>query len=259
VFLRSSGAALDIRAWVDGWAKSRSWRTRLWVSWVNILNQIGNSASGIPVSPELADMEFFRKAPGDPSRLGILPGTFNPITIAHVGLARAALGAVDEVVFVLPRRFPHKPYEGASFEDRIAMLAEALAGESRFSIAASGGTGLFCEIAAECRAAYGPGTRLLVLCGRDAAERIVNWDYGETGAIRRMLGEFGLLVAARGGEYVPPPELRSAVLPLPLAGAYESVSATEVRRRIAAGEDWETLVPPPVRERVRRVFGPRWA
>jgi nicotinate-nucleotide adenylyltransferase len=199
-------------------------------------------------------MEFFRKARGAPVHLGVLPGTFNPITVAHLGLARAALGTVDQVVFVLPRLFPHKPYEGASFAERVAMLEEAVADEPRFSIAAAAG-GLFREIAAECRAAYGAEPRLSFLCGRDAAERMVNWDYGETGAIHRMLLEFNLLVAARGGEYEAPPELRQAVRALPLGDAYESVSASEVRRRIAAGEAWETLVPRDARARARHIFG----
>ena len=42
-------------------------------------------------------MEFFQTAEGIPFRLGILPGTFNPVTVAHVALARAALSLVDEV------------------------------------------------------------------------------------------------------------------------------------------------------------------
>ena len=55
-------------------------------------------------------IEFFRRAEGRPRRLGILPGTFNPPTRAHVALAEAALGEVDEALFVLPRSFPHKEY-----------------------------------------------------------------------------------------------------------------------------------------------------
>jgi len=199
-------------------------------------------------------MEFLRKAQGRPSHLGILPGTFNPITVAHVGLAQAALGAVDEVVFVLPRRFPHKPYEGASFDQRIAMLQAALAAEPRFSIAAAE-AGLFHQIAGAAREAYGPDVRLRLICGRDAAERIVNWDYGEPGAIRDMLRRFGLLVAARGGQYQPPEDLRDAIEVLPWKSAYEDVSATEVRRRIPAGEEWEHLVPPEVRPMARAIYG----
>jgi Cytidylyltransferase-like len=45
-------------------------------------------------------IEFFRRTPAIPRRLGIFPGTFNPPTHAHLALARAAEGHVDEVLFV---------------------------------------------------------------------------------------------------------------------------------------------------------------
>src|SRR5215472_12049714 len=101
-------------------------------------------------------MEFFQRAAGRPERLGVLPGAFNPITVAHMALARAALRHVDEVVFVLPRVFPHKNYSGASFAERVEMLRAAVAGDQVFSIATADG-GLFAEIARECRDAYGDG------------------------------------------------------------------------------------------------------
>jgi nicotinate (nicotinamide) nucleotide adenylyltransferase len=188
-------------------------------------------------------LEFFRRASCSPARLAVLPGTFNPPTLAHLALANAALGSADEVLFVLPRVFPHKPYEGASFEERVSMLEAAVAGESRFSIAAID-RGLFIEIAEEARAAYGPGVRLTFLCGRDAAERIVNWDYGRPGAIEQMLEVFDLLVASRQGDYAPPDHLRARISALELESGCDEVSATEVRRRMAAGEPWEHLVPP---------------
>src|SRR3954451_17914991 len=109
-------------------------------------------------------MEFLERVIAVPQRLGILPGAFNPVTIAHLAIARAALRHVDEVVFVLPRVFPHKNYSGASFVERLEMLRAAVAGEGAFSIAAADG-GLFAEIARECRAAYGDEVRLSFLCG----------------------------------------------------------------------------------------------
>jgi nicotinate-nucleotide adenylyltransferase len=198
-------------------------------------------------------MDFFRKASGVPARLGILPGTFNPITVAHIGLAQAALELVDEVVFVLPRAFPHKPYAGASFTERVKMLNTALAGEPAFSIAATG-PGLFIEIAEACRAVYGDQTRQSFLCGRDAAERILGWDYGDPATAVRMLQQFDLLVADRSGEYQPPPGLSQAIRRLPLAAHFDPVSATEVRERIARREPWEHLVPPSVLEQVRAIY-----
>ena len=197
-------------------------------------------------------IEFFRRAPGKPRRLGILSGTFNPPTRAHLALAHAALAEVDEVLFVLPRVFPHKAYEGASFDERIAMLARAVADEPRFSIAATD-RGLFIEIAEECRAEY-PDASLLFLCGRDAAERIVNWDYGEEGAFAGMLDVFELLVAARGGDYVPRAEFARRIHRLRVDAAYDDVSASAVRERIARRVDWEQFVPPEIVAMVREIY-----
>ena len=186
-------------------------------------------------------------------RLGVLPGSFNPITVAHLALARAARKHCDEVLFVLPRVFPHKEYRGASFGERIELLNEALESDDGFSIGASD-RGLFAEIARECREAYGSGTRLSFLCGRDAAERIAGWDYGKPQAFTEMLREFDLLVAARKGEYCPPADISSAIHRLELPEGFDHVSATEVRDRILRGQAWEHLVPKNLRERVREIY-----
>src|ERR1035437_10406016 len=197
-------------------------------------------------------MEFFRSSADRLGRLGVFPGTFNPVTVAHLALAESALAVVEEVVFVLPRQFPHKTYSGASFEQRVELLEMALAGKPRFSVAACE-RGLFAEIAGECREAYGADVRLSFLCGRDAAERIANWDYGSPGAYLEMLQQFDLLVAARGGEYCPPESLVSSCARLELSGAFDHVSASEVRTRIGNGEPWEHLVPAAVRRRVGEI------
>src|SRR5690349_4715660 len=144
-------------------------------------------------------MEFIRRAAGTPARLGILPGTFNPVTVAHVALAQAGRRHCDEVLFVLPRVFPHKRYSGATLPQRLELLDAALGANPSFSLALAEG-GLFAEIAEECRHAYGPDVRLSFLCGRDAAERIAGWNYGRPGAFADMLHRFDLLVARRDGE-----------------------------------------------------------
>jgi nicotinate-nucleotide adenylyltransferase len=199
-------------------------------------------------------MEFYRRCNGSPSRLGIFPGAFNPVTVAHVALASAAFSQVDEVVYILPRAFPHKSYTGASFAQRVELLCAAVKEGEACSIAAADG-GLFLEIAAECRAVYGDAISLTFLCGRDAAERIVNWDYGDPGACAAMLRQFELLVAARRGEYAPPPEFRHAIKVLDLPGEFDHVSATGVRQKIARGEPWEHLVPPATRQLARQIYG----
>jgi nicotinate-nucleotide adenylyltransferase len=200
-------------------------------------------------------MEWFLRAAGVPTRLGILPGTFNPPTLAHLALARAALTKVDEVLLVLPRAFPHKPYTGASFAERIDLLLRAVAGERAVSVAASE-RGLFIDIAHECRAEYGPEVRLSFICGRDAAERIVEWDYGSPGEFDAMLEQFDLLVAGRSGHYNVPPRFAGRIRPLALDCPVDEVSASAVRERISRGEPWEHLAPAAIIPEIRRIYTP---
>ena len=174
--------------------------------------------------------------------MAILAGAFNPPTRAHLGMAEAALSVVDEVLFALPRAFPHKRYTGAGLDVRVELLRVALAGYPRFSLAVTEG-GLFTEMAREARTAYGAGTELFLLCGRDAAERIVNWDYGAADGILKQLEEFELLVASRGGHFDPPPEIRHRVRSIAIPPRLEEISSSEVRRRIRSGEPWRDLVP----------------
>lgn len=178
--------------------------------------------------------------------IGVLAGAFNPVTCAHLALAEAARKTVDEVVCVVPRAYPHKHFHGASLEDRIAMLKRVI---DRVEITQGG---LFIDIARELRTS---GAEVSFICGRDAAERIIHWDYGEPGAIEKMLNEFSLLVAERGGAYEAPAHLRHRVRRLPLAEDVSDVSSTEVRRRIAAGEPWEHLVPAAIIDQVRAIYG----
>jgi len=199
-------------------------------------------------------LEFFRRAEGLPQALGVLPAAFNPPTLAHLALARAALATTGEVLFVLPREFPHKPYEGATFHQRLEMLLAATRAEPRFSVAASA-RGLFAEIAEECREAYGEDVRLLFICGRDAAERIVTWDYGEPDAFDRMITRFELLVAPRDGHYQPPPNIRHRVSILQPTEDISVISASEVRDRLRQGEPWEHLVPAEIVPFVREIYG----
>jgi nicotinate-nucleotide adenylyltransferase len=199
-------------------------------------------------------LTFLRRPEKLPARLGILPGAFNPPTRAHLAIAQAALAVADEVLFILPRQLPHKDYSGVSFEERLDLLKMALGSESRFSAAASDGA-LFVDIARECREAYGPEPKLSFLCGRDAAERIVNWDYNSPGALERMLDEFDMLVAARHGMYTPPASLRHRIHALEVGEDCDHIAATEVRQRIRSDEPWQHLVPETITRPVGDLYG----
>jgi nicotinate-nucleotide adenylyltransferase len=199
-------------------------------------------------------LEFVKGPRTKISSLGVLPGTYNPPTRAHLALAKAALPHCDEVLFVLPRALPHKDYGGVGFEDRLRLLAAAVAPHEQFAAAASDG-GLFLEIAAECREAYGREVEIAFLCGRDAAERIIGWKYAREEMLAEMFEQFSLLVARRQGEYVAPRHLASQIRCLEIEEEWDAVSATEVRERIAAGSNWRDLVPPCISDEVLRVYG----
>jgi nicotinate-nucleotide adenylyltransferase len=197
-------------------------------------------------------LEFYRQTAGRPRKVGILAGSFNPPTIAHLELALAASRAVELILCVVPRVYPHKDYSGATLDQRVEML-DAAGPPIPHAIACTA-QGLFIDIARECRDHYGTEVQLSFICGRDAAERILHWDYGRAGVVEEMLSEFELLVAPRGGHFAPPAEYRHRIHALDVRGGYEEVSSTEVRRRIARGEPWEHLVPEKIRERVREIY-----
>ncbi len=199
---------------------------------------------------------YYNGLVGLPSRrIGILPGAFNPPTEAHLALARAALTVVEKVLFVLPRTLPHKEYSGVPFAERFELLKDAIAVESRFS-AVQTQHGLFIDIARELKANLPAGAELHFLCGRDAAERIANWDYGSPHAFDRMLEEFSLLVAPREGHYEIAAHHRHRISSLDLEPQFQIMSATAVRDRILKGMDWEHLVPVHIRDRVRLLYSP---
>jgi nicotinate-nucleotide adenylyltransferase len=182
-------------------------------------------------------------------KIGVLAGAFNPVTRAHLALAEAAAPLVDEIVCVVPRIYPHKEFHGAGLEDRLKMLAQV---GGPYTVLVSEG-GLFIEITRELRADR-PQSEIYFICGRDAAERVVNWNYGEPGAVERMFEEFRLLVASRDGRYSSPEHLKHRVEQLALPRSYDEISSTEFRRRIEAGEPWEHLVPDTIVDLVKKVY-----
>jgi len=190
-------------------------------------------------------MELIKSLPVNPHHLGILPGAFNPPTLAHLALARAALEYVDAVLLVLPGILPHKSWEGATKEERREMLRLITEHDDRLGAALSAG-GLFIDMVREARIHF-PMAEPHLICGRDAAERIISWDYGEPDAIDRIVGEFRLLVAPRNGSYCAPDHLSHAVRTLDLS-CWDEYSSTEARR----GE--VRIVPDEIKEMVGRIY-----
>ncbi len=198
--------------------------------------------------------EFLHRKVLSVSRIALFPGAYNPPTVAHVEIARAALDWADEVVWILPRALPHKALDAADFAFRCQMLGQISNINDAFSVATTAG-GLFAEIAAEGRDAFGPSPELALVCGRDAAERAATWEYGRPGVFDEFIAEYRLLVADRAGDFQPGHQANRIIRLNLRPGIAADVSSTEVRRRMEQGLPWEHLVPPAIAAVVRDRYG----
>jgi nicotinate-nucleotide adenylyltransferase len=218
---------------------------------------VGDSPSDDPSKPPR--LSFYRPAPAGVSvvpagrRLGILSAAFNPITAAHIALAKSAYEnfGLHEILFVLPITQPHKSIQDVSIDARLRMIALAVQDQPAFAVGMCT-HGLFIDISRAVQEAYPPHTHLWFITGRDAAERILTWPYPDPAkALAALFAHAELLVADREGAFTLPdtPLVRvyaNQIHHLPLPAEYTHVSATEIRRRLAQGEDVSSLVPPPV-------------
>jgi nicotinate-nucleotide adenylyltransferase len=192
-------------------------------------------------------------------RLGVLGGAYNPITHAHLVLARAALdqAGLDEVLFVLPQIPPHKRIEGATIDQRLEMIRLAVA-ELPFASVGLCTHGLFLDIAAALRVSYQGKLEVFFIVGRDAAERILTWPYPDAAAaLEEMFTAFQLLVFRRRGEFTLPAlhllqRYADRIRTLRLGEDLDHVSSTAVREQAAAGRPLQGLVPEGVAAYIRR-------
>jgi len=187
-------------------------------------------------------MDLVRRGARDARRVAMLPAAWNPPTLAHLALAEAALKFADEVLLVLPRVFPHKGFEHAGFDLRLEWLRRIAAARAGLGVGVTEG-GLFLDMARALRAADTRIEHVYVVCGRDAAERFLNWPYEREPGAGEQLREFSLLVAPRGEPFEPPDSLRCSIRALDLDPSLCGISSTEIRQRIGRGEPWAHLVP----------------
>jgi len=190
-------------------------------------------------------------------RVGILPGSFNPPTIAHIELARHAreLFGLDTIVFALSRITVDKEkIEGLILEDRLLLLyliAQDLGGTAVAVV----NQGLYYEQARAFRAFLGSNARISFIVGLDKLVQIFDARYyqdRET-ALGVLLTETQLLVAMRGALGIGDVEAllsrrenepyRDRVFPFSLPDDMKGLSSTSVRGRVAAGESFHEDVP----------------
>ena len=134
--------------------------------------------------------------------VGLLGGTFNPIHLGHLALAKKALEEcrLDRVIFLPSARPPHKSGELlAPFADRLAMVRLAIDGEDRFQCsdieATLPGPSYTIETLRLVEKGIASASRLYFLIGSDAFIDLLSWrEYEEI--LRRVT----VIVACRPGQ-----------------------------------------------------------
>ena len=191
-------------------------------------------------------------------RVLLFGGTFDPVHHAHLTIARAAAAQLDcERVWLIPSATPpHKKPAVAPAADRLAMLALAVAGDELFTICdvelQRGGASYTIDTLAELRTLL-PAAELFWLIGSDMLAELPKWYQADQlvkqvrfAAAVRPPQDAGLEdVFAELAEHFAADvieQLKADVIDAPVI----DVASSDIRRRIAAGEPVDELVPEPV-------------
>jgi nicotinate-nucleotide adenylyltransferase len=194
-----------------------------------------------------------------PERIGILGGTFDPPHVGHLWLATLAADTLDldRVLFMPASQPPHKRGRRmSSAADRLLMTRLAIGGERGFEICPlemeRPGPSFTVDSVEELLRLY-DGSRLYLLMAADSLAQIDTWREPE-----RLLAMVEWAVGPRPGSTLPARgELRArfgrqASRIHLLDGPSLDVSASEIRRRVAAGRAIRYLVPVAVEEHIAR-------
>ena len=195
-------------------------------------------------------------------RVGILPGSFNPPTVAHLELAEAARRRfdLDRVVFSLSSVIVDKErLEGLCREDRLLLLS-LLARDRPWAEVGVVNRGLYSEQAPAFRACFGAVGEVWFIVGMDKVLQIFDPKYYDDRdrALDALFEHVRLIAANRedwgGGELralldqpanIP---YRDRVRPLTLPPHLRHQASSAVRRGVPDGTSFEEVLPEVVRD-----------
>ncbi|UCD52995.1 MAG: nicotinate (nicotinamide) nucleotide adenylyltransferase [Phycisphaerales bacterium] len=196
-------------------------------------------------------------------RIALFGGSFDPIHRGHVDVARVAAQQLQaqKVIFIPAKCSPLKgALPRASDDDRLRMVELIVATDSAF--AASD-----CELrravpsytidtVRQFQADYGPETSIHWLLGADSVDDLVYWY-----KIDELIDACNVSVMYRGGYETPTfdkyariwgakrvQKLRANVVETPSI----DISSTQVRERLAEGQDVSDMLHPDVADYIRR-------
>jgi nicotinate-nucleotide adenylyltransferase len=183
-------------------------------------------------------------------RIALFGGTFDPPHLGHLVAASDAHHRLrlDRLVFVPAAQPPHKQGRVRTPPElRLRMVQETIAGDDRFEVddleLRRRGPSYTVDTLREFRRRY-PGAELFFLLGADALREFATWHQPDE--VARLAS---LVMLTRGGE-APTEGAGDGAQALPVPRL--DISATEIRRRVAAAEPIRYLVVDAVRAIIER-------
>lgn len=223
-------------------------------------------------------------------RIGVLGGTFDPIHLGHLSLARQASDglALGRVLLLPSRTPPHRPVDpSASVFHRFAMVALAAAADSRLVASdvelGRDGPSYTADTLRALHATGIEGWQIFFITGADAFAEIATWrEYPAVLDLANFIvcSRAGVAATSLAGRL---PDLAPRMIPVPYPGSEDpglhandaglrrvvvmqrpetrvflldcatpDVSSTDIRARARAGRPLAGLVPPEVDAHIRR-------
>lgn len=184
-------------------------------------------------------------------RLGVLQGSFDPLTVAHEALIDGALGqGLDAILVLVPTAHFHKGIslgENGSIADRALVLEEYVRGRDRIDLGLSN-IRRFVDLIDPIRKAYGADVKLTFVFGLDIFEMVLDrkyYDHYEE-AMGRLFKE-EVLVTGRSGRTARglhlPAWMEGSVREFSLPQPLWEVSSTLVRTLRRRGGDCAPYLP----------------
>ncbi len=193
--------------------------------------------------------------------LAILGGTFDPVHLGHLRVAWEAAEFLGADVYMMPANVPpHRPQPVASAEQRVAMLRAVLQGQDRLILdereLQRTGPSFTVDTLRGLRKEIGSMRPVVLLVGADAFSGLASWHRWQE---LFDLAHIGVLTRA-GHEITESPELAAQTRVRKISFASDlqrsafgsvieirvsalEISATHIRRELAAGREPRYLVP----------------
>lgn len=197
------------------------------------------------------------------SGVGLYGGSFNPIHLGHLIIARAVVDHfhLSRMVFLPAAAPPHKSREGlAPAHDRAEMVGRAIANEPAFEFSdfdlVRPGPCYTIDTVLHYRQQLPPGTELFWLIGADTLSELPTWR-----RIHELVDLCRIVTACRPGYdainwHLLERVFRVGQVEKLRAGLVETprvdISSTDIRRRVGAREPIADLVPASVGEYIQQ-------